>query len=1089
MEHKKRIIAVILCVSMIIGMIPNPPEVRAASDPALYLQMVPCGQNPAGKNFNGWSDLAQCFGSTVNSVSCRVLFDTPPSDKDKFTYFFIQYIKEKSSNLPFTIIIKNARVEMANGKTIYLDKLNGVYQKPVEGNMLSDNEVSGLSAGQFYNSIFKADITVNFGSISDYGSASDKKFPASGAVTYNENMIILDNVNYNGTLTLTGGKKYKNGIILRLKGNSKIKGLTAKCPIKIASDGNSSLTCQTVSDTKRNISAISNITVKKQGAGTVYSASLISLNNLAVITYSGKEKALPQNLYYSVEGNTITLEDFHFDGGINLTGGGYDNLKLVLKGKNSIGSLTVNCPVKIERYSYANLICGKYSAKKAVGLDPNTSIKNSGGQTEFAFSLQTGHNYKTIFNSEETGFNLNSIQGDNEASLNQWPDLEQLSETTVTGLQGVSKGVSMTFKRDAYIPIDISKDTKACSADEKFVLSFYARTVSGNPRDTAWGSLSLIPQDYLNNKSGDDIFNWRHASLPLTTQWQKFTFSGFWPADIQKYTNLSLCLGSYDGGLKVEYSGVQLLGKGNLTASELDELTGMYDFDWRHKDTAWRSEAQKMIDTNRKGTLTLSITDGSGKLLDGARVTARQTGYAYEFGANCDAGGVLTPEGDDAEYFKVLKKMGVNSIIDYNSILWENYFDDGKSNDTFDFDRSSGGDVDFVSAGVKTALQNNVKFNAHVLVYPSFSFMQTNSLCSDNYDDLVEYVLSDKYSPEGFKKLIEAHIKQVVKSYAGVIKSWNVVNEAYGSNKSFFVLIYGMDGTGISRSTIQSVTKDYATDNEKIAALEGWFKSNVPCIPASAAGKYIAEFCDAAQQAWVEAGCKPEELVLNYNDFATKVNDFNSQGEFYSYVTQLAKELANPANYKGGKVLTDRIGFQFGDLNCETLSPEEIWSILDEYEGIGLPIWSTEFNYWLDNPMSDHSRLSDYGTSYSTTGCGSKAELEFIHDYGEAVITAMYAHRNSRGIYATSYPSGQIGYFMGFDFSRISPMGEAFQELVGKKWHTPDQSGTASGGKFSIKNAALGTYEITVTYGKITKTFSVDLSKKSNTYTLELEKF
>ncbi len=1085
MEYKKIITSVILCISLIIVTIPIKSEVRAASDPALYLQMVPCGKTSAGKNFNAWSDYTQCLSSTVNSASSRVLFENPPSDKDKFTYFFLKYEKEKSADLPFTIIINNARVELANGKTIYLDKLNGVYEKPAEGDIISDYELSGISAGQFYKSRFKADVTVNFGSFSEYGSASHKKFPASGTVTYNGNVILLDNVSYNGTLTLTGGKKYKNGVIIRLKGNSKIKGLVAKCPIKIASDGNSSLTCQTVNDTKGNISGISNISVKKQGAGEIYSASPITLDNLAEITYTGKDKVLPQKLYYSVKDNTITLEDFHFDGGINLTGGGYDNLKLVLKGSNSIGELTVSCPVKIERYSYAELICGKYSEKKPVGLDKNTSIRNSGGRTEFAFSVQSGHKYKSIFNSEETGFKLDSMQTSNDSTPDSWPYLEQLSETTVNGLQGVSKGLSMTFKRESSIPIDILKNSKNCSPDEKFVLSFYARVVSANPGDTAWGSLSLIPRDYSGNKSGDDIFNWRHACLPLTTKWQKFTFSGFWPADIQKYSDLSLCLGSYDEGIKVEYSGVQLLGKGSFTAGELDELTGMYDYDWRHKDAAWRAEAQKMIDTNRKGALTLSITDGSGKPLDGAKVTVRQKDYAYEFGVGCDADGVMTPEGEIFEHFKVLKKMGINSIIDYNSILWEYYFDDGKSNETYDFDRSSRGDVDFVSAAVKMAQQNNVKYNAHVLIYPRFSFMQQNPLCSDNYDKLVEYVLSDKYSPDGFKKLLEDHIRQVVKSYAGIIKSWNVVNEEH-SPECFFALIYGTDGRGIDSSEIKSVTKGYATNNEKIAALEEWLKSKVPFVPAAAAGKYIAEFCDAAQQAWVDAGCNPEELILNYNDFATKVNDFNYRGEFYSYVTQLSKELANPANYKGGKVLTDRIGFQFGDLNYTTLSPDEIWSILDEYEAMGLPVWSTEFNYWLDNPLSDYSRLSDYGTAYNTKGCGSKAELEFIHDYGEAVITAMYAHRNSLGIYATSYPHGQIGYFMGFDYYTLSPMGEAFRELTGNKWHTPDQSGTAKGGKFSINNAALGKYEITVTYGKITKTFNADLAKKSNTYTLKL---
>ncbi len=1074
MNYMKKIIGIILCIFLIADSMPMDVLAEVTPRPALYLSLIPCGQTAKGQNFFVWSNRARCSDNVVNNISSRFEFEKPPVAGDKFTYVFLKFDRALSTDLDFTILVNNARVETQDGKVIYLNELNGVYNKPTKEDIICDVNSPGIDAVQFYKGIFKVEISVIFGSISDYGTASNNKFPAGGKVTYNEDIITLDNVNYNGTLTLTGGKKYSKGVTLVLKGKSTIAKLNVKCPVKIASDGNASLACKTVTDSKGNISELKNIKVSKNGAGQVFTASVYTLKNLADITFNGKDKALPQDLYYCVEGNTITLEDFHFDGEIKFTGGGYDYLRLVLKGNNSIGVLSVNCPVSIERDYYADLTCGKYSENSVVKTDQNTSIDSKEKSTVIGFAISSGHQYIDLYNSEISGLSGYTS--------------EKNVPTTVTGLKGITQG--MAINSGSELAIDITNKMSDCSPDEKVALTFYARVVSNNPNNTAWCDAKLFQQNLSYTVGGYyyNIFRDNSLNLPITTTWQKFCFIGFLPATDPASSKLSLSLGYNNGGATVEIAGVNVLGKGSLTVEELDELSGMYDYDWRHKDAEWRLKAQQMIENNRKGRLSLNIIDGSGKPITGAKVTVKQSDYDYQFGASCSISGILNKDGSISTYFDVLQSMGVNSIIDYTGIAWENYFDDGDTNTTFEYDQSGAGDVDYISAAVKAARKNEVQFTAQVLVYPSFSKVRSNnSQYPQNYDDLVAYVLSNNYTPEGFKQLIKDHVKKVVTSYAGVINNFCVVNEAYFS-RDFFKLIYGTDGTGISRETIATVTKGSATNDSKITALENWLNTNVDLVPAGISAKYVAEFSDSVQEAWIEAGCNPDELTLYYNDAPNKFND-NRKGEYYKYVTDLAKELAKPQNYKGGKVLIDKIGFQFADWGYDTLSPNEIWSILDEYEAIGLPIFVTEFNYWVDNAMSsNNSKYTDYGRLFVTSGCNSKVEKQFIKDYTEAVMTALYVHKNSRGIMASCYPNGQIGYFYNWSTDGLTPMGEAFSELVQSKWLTPEQIGTYRSGKYIIANAALGKYNVTVKYGNVTKTFKVDLSSKTTTYTLDMEK-
>lgn len=514
------------------------------------------------------------------------------------------------------------------------------------------------------------------------------------------------------------------------------------------------------------------------------------------------------------------------------------------------------------------------------------------------------------------------------------------------------------------------------------------------------------------------------------------------------------------------------LNEADMTTGEKDEKAGTYDYAWRHRSSEWYREAVGMIEQNRKGTLNLSLLDSQGDSVQNADIHLDLTDYDYSFGGTADVF-----YDDNFNRWTLNKTIPANTVIDYGGFSWECYDNsyEGDEANTYSFAKSNYGNTNYMRDKVKYNKDAGIEWVAQQLVYPSTATMNYNTVSTEITDELVDYILSDEYSPDGLQQRINDQIEEVIHSYAGYVYTWAIVNEPYYWNE-FFQLIYGIDGSGngitkegISEIIANGISKHEltasSTNKQKIKYIEQYLKNQEYVEPEQAA-RIIAGWAETAQAAWdstitESSDYTSDDLILYIND-CTFIHDVDTA--HYPYIMGILNALGKSETYPNGKVLVRRFGSQmalwWGE---ERATPEELRTMLDDAEEAGFSTWITEFCYWLDHPVSDTSSLADYGTSYSTTGCSSKTEEEFIYDYGYYLLTTVYAHPATFGFVAASYPHGQIGFC--YTNGGITPMGEAYRDLVMDTWNTGDS--------FTIDNGH-GTSSIPLTYGTYTATITVN---------------
>ena len=571
------------------------------------------------------------------------------------------------------------------------------------------------------------------------------------------------------------------------------------------------------------------------------------------------------------------------------------------------------------------------------------------------------------------------------------------------------------------------------------------------------------------------------------------------PVNIRRYAYGSLTVEEYilnDGG-SITYDSVynrtRLTQSGtsavfefdgsvtDMTQSELEEKNNTYNYPWRHKNADWYSRAMAEMEKNRTAKLNLQLTDINGYPIQNGNISLIQTDYDYAFGFGTEAATYLDPDtGEMPAYVLEPRTFGINTAIFYTSFLWQ-YFDSSNP-DVYDFSKTDYGNVAFVKDAVLSAREAGIEVSGQTLLYPSFNKLNDNPLSSETYDTVAAYVLSEEYTPRGFKELINRHISEEITEYAGIVFDWAIVNEAFYST-DFFKLIYGTDGSGITREQIAAVTGNAGTNEAKLNALVAYLNT-VELTPAEEAAKLIAEFAETAQAAWdatvtADCGYTSEDLSFYYNDAPYRGNNTLGEEGHYDYVLQLAAELAKPGTYRNGKVLVDRVGIQYPGTKGYISSPEELWTTLEEFETVGQRVWLTEFCYWVNNPVSmygDNTKWYGEATpGYRTTGIASQAEKEFLYDYTYFILTALYAHSDSAGIVSTGYPHGQIGaqfYFNGVE-KEVTPLGEACIQLIKNEWMSSEKVTTDSVGRAATGPLHYGTYRVTVTVGDYTYTDSI----------------
>ena len=512
----------------------------------------------------------------------------------------------------------------------------------------------------------------------------------------------------------------------------------------------------------------------------------------------------------------------------------------------------------------------------------------------------------------------------------------------------------------------------------------------------------------------------------------------------------------------------------SMTQGEKDELNRTYDFDWRHRTATWYQTAVNNIENNRKESVTICLTNENGDAINDATISIKLEDYDYIFSAQ-SAGAYYY----NNEYWTSYKHFPSNVYIDYSAFAWECFDNtyDGDEANTYSFEKSNYGNTNYIRDMVCESKKYGVNVYAQQLVYPAIRRMDYNTVSAEVTDEISAYILSDEYTATGFDQYIKDHIKERVTAYAGVVDTWAVVNEVYYYN-DFFKLIYGTDGTGISKEDIANVLTNgvnngtlsvTATNSEKIKCLESYLDT-LDRVDEKEVAKIVAGWAEAAQEAWdtsITDGCgySSDDLTLYINDCIYPIE--NGSDEHYVYAQNVNAELSKATNYPSEKVLITFFGSEMASGWNEPphTNPEEVLKMLDDTAVAGMDTCITEFNYWLDNPVSDTSAIENYGINYKTTGFSSQAEKEFAYDYAYYILTAAYSHPSSCGFVSTTYPHGQIGFT--YHNQELSPMGEAYLDLVMDEWNTECETTISNGQGMTETPLSYGLYSAQIIVGDL----------------------
>jgi len=157
----------------------------------------------------------------------------------------------------------------------------------------------------------------------------------------------------------------------------------------------------------------------------------------------------------------------------------------------------------------------------------------------------------------------------------------------------------------------------------------------------------------------------------------------------------------------------------------------------------------------------------------------------------------------------------------------------------------------------------------------------------------------------------------------------------------------------------------------------------------------------------------------------------------------------------------DGLGMQ-GHFHPDSLTgPEQVWSIMDRFTHLGIPIQITEY----DLDTSDRLLQRDY-----------------LRDF----MTAVFAHESATdfiqwGFWAGAHWRPEAALF-DLDWT-IRPHGEEYIRLVFDEWWTDELLSSDPNGLATLR-AFLGDYEITVTSGDMILLYNLHLADNGQTYEL-----
>ncbi len=394
-------------------------------------------------------------------------------------------------------------------------------------------------------------------------------------------------------------------------------------------------------------------------------------------------------------------------------------------------------------------------------------------------------------------------------------------------LGGASKALRVTVKEksDPFYAVQIFKDIPvAIQSGTRVRLEFYARSRSDNP-------LRAVVE-----KVGPPYTGVAELNLALTPTWTRYSASGTAPQFPAGGMGVRFQVGHQEG--EIELADIHVWNEG------LDPAVSA-------ADEAIRPEAvEARIRQYRTGSLRIEVVDRSGKPVRGASVQIQQTQHAFLFGSN-----IFQLNPTDTSPLQTEYQRRFAALLNYATLpfYWGSFEpEEGRKA----YER--------LEAMARWCREHGIVTKGHPLVW---------------HEVYPRWAPTD---PDKAVRLLEARVKEIIPRYAGLIRYWDVFNEA--NNAAMFV----RTGTG------------------------AWVKRDGPVAAVAAALR------------WAREASKGTDTVLLYNDFnTTEANVRLLQG------------------LKERRSLPDAIGIQ-SHMHGGVWPLTKVWMVTEQFARFGRPIHYTE---------------------------------------------------------------------------------------------------------------------------------------------------
>lgn len=339
--------------------------------------------------------------------------------------------------------------------------------------------------------------------------------------------------------------------------------------------------------------------------------------------------------------------------------------------------------------------------------------------------------------------------------------------------------------------INFNKKLPAAEKDDKFVLSFYARLISGGDPDYETGKLRI------------GIAGNFDETVEFGKEWKRFDIL---ITGLEGEKNLRIYTAIYKQVMEIGGFTVQNIGKdADVSYFDKETKTDLLPAELK-PGAAWRKDALARIEQVRKGDFTVEVKDRDGKAVQGAEVKLDMFEHEFKFGVTMDTEYINdAPANKPNQPQKLLSKVGANfnSMSVGNGLKWEAYADDPSRAKTV----------------IAAAKEQGIKYvRGHALWMPLNSYKAS----PQKVYDLLQGSGSDKearYSQ--LKEYIREHFAEMNDEFP-YIYEWDVTNEING--RTMFTDAFGKRIIG----DVYKIAEETLTNGQKFALCDNaQFKSSI----------------------------------------------------------------------------------------------------------------------------------------------------------------------------------------------------------------------------------------------------------------------